>query len=221
LDDAVFRIAATFPTFPAELLSDCRYKMPGDYLYRFDLNAFVQRLIEETGITHTWKPVRIRLEGARCFGMGADYSQDPEIDAKRRARELLWMILERFDRDRGLIPLLASTEFPKMWRDFSLTFRSTLSICFTKWRQQDCWSSQHRDIEGSGETGGKMESMAPLESTKRPKSAPTLGRNRRAISFPHGPLSSGVMPKKDLSNGCSAVPRCQGVGGGSQHLHRQ
>jgi hypothetical protein len=46
-----------------------------------------------------------------------------------------------------------------------------------------------------------MESMAPLESTKRPRSAPTLGRNRRAISFPHGPLSSGVMPKKDLSNG--------------------
>jgi len=112
LDDAVFRIAAIFPTFPAQLLTECRYKMPGDYLYRFDLNAFIQRLIDETGISHTWEPVRIRLEGARCYSMGAGYSQDPETEAKRRARELLWMIWERFDC-HGLIPLYASTEVPE------------------------------------------------------------------------------------------------------------
>ena len=45
-----------------------RYKMPGDYLWEFDANAFIQRLTEETGIAHTWKPVRIRLaEGDRTL----------------------------------------------------------------------------------------------------------------------------------------------------------
>jgi hypothetical protein len=100
LDDVVFRIAATFSM---QYLEHKSYQMPGDLLHPFDPNAFIQRLIEETGISHTWKPVDIRAaEGRRCFLM-ADVLQsqdpkkniDPEITSKHRTRQLLWMIWER------------------------------------------------------------------------------------------------------------------------------
>jgi hypothetical protein len=100
LDDAVFRIAATFPM---QYLEHKSYQLPGDLLHPFDPNAFIQRLIEETGISHTWKPVDIRApEGSRCFLM-ADVLQsqdpkkniDPEITAKHRTRQFLWGIWER------------------------------------------------------------------------------------------------------------------------------
>ena len=51
LHDAAFRLAATFPIHALTYRS---YKIPGDELYPFDPNALVQRLIEETGISHTW-----------------------------------------------------------------------------------------------------------------------------------------------------------------------
>jgi len=46
LDDAVFRVAATFPM---RALRDGCYMIAGDELYGYDPNAFVQRLMEETG----------------------------------------------------------------------------------------------------------------------------------------------------------------------------
>jgi hypothetical protein len=46
LNDAVFRIAATFPL---QYLHYEEYKIPGDYLWEFDVNAFIQQLVEETG----------------------------------------------------------------------------------------------------------------------------------------------------------------------------
>ena len=80
---------------PLQYLERKRYKMPGDYLWEFDANAFIQRLIEETGIAHTWKPVLIRLaEGDRTFSM-IEQPGPPETAGKRRARELLWAIWER------------------------------------------------------------------------------------------------------------------------------
>ena len=86
VDDAVFRIAASFPL---QYLERKNYKMPGDYLWEFDANAFIQRLIEETGIAHTWKPVLIRFaEGDRTFSM-IEQPGPPETGGKRRARELL------------------------------------------------------------------------------------------------------------------------------------
>src|SRR5215469_2873180 len=58
LDDAVFRLAATFPMRP---LLQHVYKVPGDSMWGFDANAFVEKLIEETGISHTWEPVLARI----------------------------------------------------------------------------------------------------------------------------------------------------------------
>jgi hypothetical protein len=58
LDDAVFGIAASFPIRP---LRQNVYRVPGDSMEGFDPNAFVEKLIEETGIPHTWKPVLARI----------------------------------------------------------------------------------------------------------------------------------------------------------------
>ena len=93
LNDAVFCIAATFPL---TVLKRWDYLMPGDVLHPFDPNIFLQQLIEETGVTHTWEPVRTVVpEGQRLFGMtiGVETpAQDPETLAKREARQLFWMI---------------------------------------------------------------------------------------------------------------------------------
>jgi hypothetical protein len=93
LDDAVFRVAAIFPIRP---LRQHIYKVAGDEIYGFDPNAFVQRLIEETGISHTWEsiPTRIR-EGSWSYSfirVGSGPSPDPEREAKHKVRELLWAV---------------------------------------------------------------------------------------------------------------------------------
>jgi hypothetical protein len=60
LHEAVFRIAATFPL---RYLKHKSYMIPGDEHFGFDPNAFVQRLIEETGIS---KGVRLQRCTLRC-----------------------------------------------------------------------------------------------------------------------------------------------------------
>ena len=60
LDDAVFRIAATLPLHE---VTDHSYMIPGDEHFGFDPNAFVQRLVEETGIAHEWEPVATKVGG--------------------------------------------------------------------------------------------------------------------------------------------------------------
>jgi hypothetical protein len=106
LDDAVFRVAATFPIRP---LRQHTYLVPGDSMYGFDPNAFVEKLIEETGISHTWEPVLARQEGGLFYTtrratvkgqappdrealkkrMAGDLSEE---EATHNARELLWAV---------------------------------------------------------------------------------------------------------------------------------
>jgi hypothetical protein len=72
--------------------------IPGDEHLGFDPNAFVQRLIEETGISHVWEPVRTKVaEGGRCFVTMRIPTRDPnrgervpytEHDAKHGARQI-------------------------------------------------------------------------------------------------------------------------------------
>jgi hypothetical protein len=99
LDDAVFRIAATFPL---RELKHKSYMIPGDEHFGFDPNVFVQRLIEETGISHVCEPVTTKVpEGGRCYSrFSANFKgqgpPDPEREAKRQARELVWNIWKRF-----------------------------------------------------------------------------------------------------------------------------
>jgi hypothetical protein len=94
VDDAVFRIAATFPI---RWFKRHDYMIEGDKLFGFDPNAFVQRLVEETGIAHTWEPIRTKIgEGGRGFAMCVLDGGDPDRQAKHQARELLWMIFKRF-----------------------------------------------------------------------------------------------------------------------------
>jgi hypothetical protein len=108
LDDAVFRIAATFPL---RYLKHKNYMISGDEHFGFDPNAFVQQLIEETGISHVWEPVATKVpEGGRGYvtisvdskGQGPP---DPEREAKHQARELLWQIWSRFAQLGDLMPL--------------------------------------------------------------------------------------------------------------------
>lgn len=110
LDDAVFRLAATFPIRP---LRQHLYKVPGDSVWGFDPNAFVQKLVEETGISHTWEPVLARLpegssvctyEKVRIFRgprdpeavkearKEAQKAGPSEREVKLDARQLLWAV---------------------------------------------------------------------------------------------------------------------------------
>jgi hypothetical protein len=98
LDDAVFRIAATFPL--RELKSK-PYMISGDERFGFDPNAFVQRLIEETGVSHVWEPVATKIaEGGRCIvTQSVDFAgqvPNPEREAKRKTRQVVWNIWKRF-----------------------------------------------------------------------------------------------------------------------------
>ena len=72
--------------------------IPGDEHFGFDPNAFVQRLIEETGISHVWEPVATKVgEGARFFiSLDGPQGLDPDTMAKREARALAWEIWKRF-----------------------------------------------------------------------------------------------------------------------------
>jgi hypothetical protein len=101
LDDAVFRIAATFPmrTIPHRA-----YQTAGDELYEFDPNVFVQQLVEETGISHTWEPIPIKMpEGMGSFHFSRLVKRDQvhtpfvdEREARLRARELLWAAWDKY-----------------------------------------------------------------------------------------------------------------------------
>jgi hypothetical protein len=104
LDDAVFRLAATFPLRP---LRQHVYKVPGDSMAGFDPNAFVEKLIEDTGIPHTWEPVLATLPPGSCpykryrVGQGPRNAEDlkkfatrdlSEREVRHDARELLWAV---------------------------------------------------------------------------------------------------------------------------------
>ena len=110
LHDAVFRIAATFPLHE---VTHETYMIAGDEYFAFDPNAFVQRLIEETGISHVWKPVATKVpEGGRCINTGslifAGQVPDPEREAKHHARELVWAVWKRFSP--GLDRVIADSD---------------------------------------------------------------------------------------------------------------
>jgi hypothetical protein len=98
LDEAVFRLAATFPLHESQHKA---YMIPGDEYYPFDPNSFVQRLVEETGIAHVWEPVPTKVpDGGRTFVTSSFAVQgqvrDPDRDATQKARQLLWEIWRRF-----------------------------------------------------------------------------------------------------------------------------
>jgi hypothetical protein len=97
LHEAVFRIAATLPF---RYLKHKSYMIAGDERFGFDPNAFVQRLIEETGISHVWEPVSIKVsEGGRTFSyslVGGAQERDPDATAKHAARQILWEVWKRF-----------------------------------------------------------------------------------------------------------------------------
>jgi len=97
MDDAVFRIAATLPL---QEHKHKRYMIPGDERFGFDPNAFVQRLIEETGISHVWEPVQTKiLEGGRAFSYSlavGPQGRDPDAAAKQGSRQILWEMWKRF-----------------------------------------------------------------------------------------------------------------------------
>src|SRR5215469_11043684 len=87
LHEAVFRIAASFPL---RYLEHKSYMISGDEYFGFDPNAFVQRLIEETGISHVWEPVQTKIpEGGPVFrhDEGPQTGYEPErTPPKDRAR---------------------------------------------------------------------------------------------------------------------------------------
>ena len=95
LHEAVFRIAATFPL---RYLKPKSYMIAGDEHFGFDPNAFVQRLMEETDISHVWEPIATKVpEGGRLFiSLDGPQRLDPDTMAKREARELAWEIWKRF-----------------------------------------------------------------------------------------------------------------------------
>jgi hypothetical protein len=102
-DDAVFRLAAIFPL---HVLEGHDYKIPGDERFPFDPNAFLQRLVEETGIPHTWEPVPVKVpEGGRVLILTsaafAGQIPNPDREARYKARELLWAIWHRLSAVEG------------------------------------------------------------------------------------------------------------------------
>jgi hypothetical protein len=106
LDDAVFRIAATFPM---RSIPHRTYHIAPDEYYGFDPNAFVQQLIEETGVSHTWEPIRTRVPEGICgfsfLRAGPPTPKDQashipffrdEREAKRCTREVFWDAWEKY-----------------------------------------------------------------------------------------------------------------------------
>jgi hypothetical protein len=115
LDDGVYRVAATFPM---RVFSNRVYKVAGDDIFPFDPNAFVQRLVEETGISHTWDPIPTKI-GEDDFvysRVTVTYKgqegrkPDLEREAKRGARDLLWDVWSRY-RDLSQLSRESKTSF--------------------------------------------------------------------------------------------------------------
>lgn len=70
-------------------------------MFGFAPNAFVERLIEETGISHVWEPAATRIpEGGRSIVTTSvnftGQPPNPECDAQYQARQVLWEIWKRF-----------------------------------------------------------------------------------------------------------------------------
>ena len=119
LHDGVYRVAATFPM----RVFDRVYKLAGDDIYPFDPNAFVQRLVEETGISHTWEPIRTKThEGGFLYTRLRAYckGQEPDLEeeAKRDARELLWDVWSRYQ------------DLSQLSRESKTSFAHTVAILF-------------------------------------------------------------------------------------------
>jgi hypothetical protein len=161
LDDAVFRVAATFPIrefWPKD------YRIAGDERFGFDPNAFMRRLVEETGISHVWEPIPTRIpEGHRGYttrsatikGQGPP---DPEREAKLQARELMWRIWIRFANLGDLLPL----------RDRVTVSRTALLF--------DHFVTRNRDLLREVEAGlmpGKAVPQAILIEVERRAQGPT------------------------------------------------
>jgi len=104
LDEAVFGIAATFPmrSVPHRV-----YHIAGDEHFGFDPNAFIQQLIEETGISHTWEPIptKVREGGCGFSFMRATFEGqtgpskslfEDEHEAKRCTREVFWDAWDKY-----------------------------------------------------------------------------------------------------------------------------
>ena len=111
LDDAVFRIAATFPM---RSIPHRTYHIAPDEYYGFDPNAFVQQLIEETGVSHTWEPIRTRVPEGICgfsftrVGPATPKDQASHVrffrdehEAKRCTGEVFW---DAWDKYRNIEP---------------------------------------------------------------------------------------------------------------------
>lgn len=101
LDDGVYRVAATIPM---RVYRRRMYKRGGDDRFPFDPNAFLERLIEETGIEHSWEQIPTKLsEDDFCISTisvtfkGQEHLKpNPEQEAKRNARDLLWDVWSRY-----------------------------------------------------------------------------------------------------------------------------
>jgi hypothetical protein len=137
LDDAVFRLAATFPLRP---LRQHIYMVPGDSMAGFDPNAFVEKLIEETGIQHTWIPVLSTLPEGSCPYIKTRAGQGPmdsealkrfmagdlsEREARRDARELLWAVWSKChpnisQPDRRMPDEIATMSVAMYFADFAI-----------------------------------------------------------------------------------------------------
>ena len=110
----MFQVAGTFPIRP---LRQDVYKVPGDSMWGFDPNAFVQKLIEETGFSHSWKPVLASVpEGTvvvsvcktrPVFVQSDDLSRDPVVILPSRA--------SRRHRASRLIVLVARHKQALLW----------------------------------------------------------------------------------------------------------
>jgi hypothetical protein len=103
------RCSGSQATFPLRYLKHKSYMIAGDEHFGFDPNAFVQRLIEETGIPHVWEPVATKIaEGGRCFVTESVKFEgqvpNPEREAKRKARRVVWNMWKRFAPSLDRVP---------------------------------------------------------------------------------------------------------------------
>jgi hypothetical protein len=119
LDDAVFRVVAEFPLHERQIMPP--YMIPGDELYPFDPNAFLQRLVRETGIAHEWKPLPTTIpDGGRShyrFSVSGPV-EDPDRAARNKTRDLLLQIWRRFSGiDNFVGPEEARAQLSNVWFD--------------------------------------------------------------------------------------------------------